>query len=477
MTLQDRPSATLQSGRSMIRLLALCGYFYQSITAVLLILILSHILAPASYTTFSLTIAVSQLVTVIAFEWLQLAGQRFLASSQGDESTRLRSSMFSAFALSILALASLVGLATVVTDLPPTLTGLGLAITILQGTTELHYMVIRVVGGLAASSLLLISRATFLLVGAVAGAKLVGTAEAALLGTLTGHGLGLVLGSIVDHTLIRWSPRRTTAADLAAFARYGMLASGASVVHLSAPILIRFLVIGRLGIASDASAGFSMALDLLQRPFSVLLSAIHTICYPDVVSRFDNGTRQEAQRRATELFDLALSSTALMLGGLIAFIPDAARYFVPPALMPAFIAVTPSVAAFYFLHTHLQATLALVPHLQKAALRLIIIAAAQLALISLFVFASTLAGMSPTAALTSAAVATGLMILFASWPTIRFGAYPSAGPVAAAIVGATIIGSFTLMPSAPLDWLIGKIFAAGAISLLVAWYGDLLRHH
>jgi O-antigen/teichoic acid export membrane protein len=459
----------------MIRLLALCGYFYQSLTAILLIFVLSHVLEPASYTTFSLTIAVSQFLTIVAFEWLQLAGQRYLSSSRGDEAVRLQSSLFSALALSILALAALGGLAATLGWTSRALIGLALAITIMQGITELHYMMIRVSGRLAAASILLISRATFLMLGAIAGAMIYRTATAALIGMLAGHSLGLVLGSIVDGALLRWSPRRTQKSDLADFASYGMLASGASVVHLSAPILIRFLVIDRYGIASSGSAGFSMALDLLQRPFSVLLSAIHTISYPDVVLRFDKGTKQESQQAAAELFELAICSTALMLGGLIAFIPDGARLFVPPALLPSFLAVTPSVAAFYFLHTHLQATLALVPHLQKAALRLIIVAACQLALISAFVSISIATGMSPTTALTSAAVATGFMILFASRPTTRFGAYPRARVVVSAAVGAALIGSFAALPSLPLQWLLTKIVAAAIITFAVARIGNFLK--
>jgi len=460
----------------MIRLLALCGYVYQSFTAIILIFVLSHVLEPSHYTAFSLTIAVSQFLTVVAYEWLQLAGQRFLSSSRGDEAAQLQSSLFTALALSTLALAVVGGIALSLGWTSRLLIALGLAITIMQGTTDLHFMMIRVSGRLAASSLLLISRATLLLLGAATGAWFYGTTTAALLGILAGHSLSLVLGSLVDGAILHWSPRRSRRADLAAFARYGVLASGASIVHLSAPILIRFLVIGRYGISSSDSAGFSMALDLLQRPFSVLLSAIHTISYPDVVRRYDNGTRQEAQKAGAELFDLAICSTAIMLGGLITFIPDTARLFVPPALIPSFLAVTPGVATFYFLHTHLQATLAMVPHLQKAALRLIVLAACQLLLISIFILISSAVDTSPISALVSAAVATGIMIVLASGPTIRFGARPRIGLAVSAIVGGTLIGSLVALPSVPLVWLAGKIVVAAAVTLFVAWYGDFLHH-
>ncbi|WP_456686391.1 hypothetical protein, partial [Bradyrhizobium sp. P5_C11_2] len=463
----ERPEAV----RFMVRLLALSSYFYQSFAAILLIFALGYLLDPAQYTTYSLMIAVSQFAAVVAFEWIQLAGQRFLSSSNGDETIRLRSSMFSALALSALALAVVAGGGAIARAESASLIGLGVAITVVQGTTDLHYMTIRVSGRLGPASVLMICRATFLVLGAVVGAKLHGTAESALLGLLAGHVFGLAAGSIVDRKLLNWSPRRTRRSDLSGFARYGMLASGASVVHLSAPILIRFLIIGRFGVASSSSAGFSMALDLLQRPFSVLLSAIHTISYPDVVARFDNDTRAVAQEAATDLFDLAICTTALMLGGLIAFIPDAARLFVPAALAPSFIAVTPSVAIFYFLHTHLQSTLALIPHLEKAAMRLIVVAACQLALIATFILIGAAAGLGTTTTLLSAGLATGLVIGFASGPTVRFGAYPSPGLALSAIVGAAFIAALVLLPSEPLPWLLAKAAAAAFITAVIAWAG------
>lgn len=460
----------------MFRLLALGSYFYQSLVAILLILALSHVLEPASYTTYSLTVAVSQLAAVVAFEWLQLAGQRFLSSSQGDETPRLQSSLITALALSIAALIAAAGLALLSGRITLPLIATGLAVTIAQGTVDLHYMMIRVSGRLPSASMLMIFRATFLLVGAIAGAKLHGTAEAALAGILVGHALGLVLGSLIDRTLLHWSPRIARKSDLSAFARYGMLASGASVVHLSVPIMMRFMIVDRFGIGSSASAGFSMAIDLLQRPFSVLLSAIHTISFPEVVLRYDTGTRRDAQQAVAGLFELAFCSTALMLGGLIAFIPDAATFFVPPALAASFLAATPSVATFYFLHTHLQATLALVPHLQKAALRLILIAVGQLALISGLVLASSLANLTPTTALASAALATALVILATCAPTIRFGAYPRPGLVLLTTVGAAVIGGLAASPSEPSAWLVGKIVIAAVITLIIVWFGDFLHH-
>ena len=135
-----------------------------------------------------------QLATAVAFEWLQLSGQRFLSSSQGDERRRdcnhpCSARSHSAAPPAAAALAALSG------RIPGSLIGITLAVTIVQGTVDLHYMMIRVSGRLSSASILMICRATFLLVGAIVGAKLHGTAEAALVGMLAGHGLGLALGS------------------------------------------------------------------------------------------------------------------------------------------------------------------------------------------------------------------------------------------------------------------------------------------
>jgi hypothetical protein len=48
--------------------------------------------------------ASSQLLCVLMFEWLQLAGLRFLAAAKENEAARLRSSLFAAALMSAAAL-------------------------------------------------------------------------------------------------------------------------------------------------------------------------------------------------------------------------------------------------------------------------------------------------------------------------------------------------------------------------------------
>lgn len=457
----------------MIRLLALVSYIYQSAAAIVLIFAISHLLLPADYTNFSLALASSQLLCVLMFEWLQLAGLRFLAAAKGDDAARLRWSLFAAGLLSAVALVSIGGAASLASTLERSVVVLGLAVAVLQGITDMYFMVIRLSDRLGMAALLLILRASLLLVGAVAGAALYGTTEATLFGIASGHATGLVAGLIAHRTRLRRVPRRTMLSDWANFCRYGMLAAGASVIHLSVPVMIRFIVVSRLG-ATGAGAGFSMALDLLQRPFWVLNAAIHTVNYPEVVSHFEHGTDEDAKRSTARMFDFVICTTAVMLGGLIGFLPDAGRILVPRDILESFLAVAPTAAIFYFLHTHLQATLAIIPHLQKSAARLVVVAVCQLAMVAAFSTIAVVAGLSPSGAVAGASIATAIVILSASRPTIRFGAIPRWSLVMAATIAAILIGSLSALPSQPLIWLVGKIAVAAIATALIAWRGDFL---
>lgn len=459
----------------MIRLLALISFVYQSASAIVLIFALSHILAPSEYTIFSLALASSQFLSVLMFEWLQLAGVRFLAAARGDDATRLRSSLVAAALLSTIVLISFGGVASLASTLAIRVIGLGLALAVLQGLTDMHFMMTRVSDKLGTASLLMIIRASLLMIGAIAGALFRGTTEATLLGLVSGQAAALAIGWMLHRLPLMRVSAQSILADWADFSRYGMLAAGASVIHLSVPVTIRFIVISGLAAAGPgATAGFSMAIDLLQRPFAVLLAAIHTMNYPEVVIQFEHGSEHDAHDATARLFDFILCATIVMLGGLIGFLPDAARLFVPADFLASFLAATPAAAAFYFFHTHLQSTLAVIPHLRKSALRLVVVAAFQLLAVAAVSAVAVFYAASPPRVLALAALATAVVIVLASGPTIRFGAVPRAGLFGIATVFAIIIGSFSTVASAPLIVLVGKIALAAAATTLIAWYGGFL---
>lgn len=459
----------------MIRLLAFGGYVFQSAAAIALIFAISHLLSPVSYTSFSLALASSQLLCVFMFEWLQLAGVRFLAAAEGEDAARLRSSLFAAGLASTFVLVTVGSAGSLIGTLAPRVVALGLAIAVLQGVTDLYFMAIRVSDRLGTAAFLGILRASLLLAGAVAGASIHGTAEATLLGIVAGHTTSLVAGLVAHRTPLRRVPLRVMLKDWMDFSRYGMLAAGASVIHLSVPVMIRFIVVGSLGTsAPTTSAAFLMAIDLLQRPFAVLVAAIHTVSYPDVVIQFERGTDDQARRATSRLLDFILCATTVMLGGLIGFLPDASRLFVPTDLLASFLAVAPAVAVFYFLHTQLQATLAVIPHLRKSATRLVAVAACQLVLVSVVSKIAAVLALSTAAQIASAAVATAIVILCGSGPIIRFGVAPKWLLLAVSIVVAILIGAFAAVPSEPVFWLAGKVVISAIAVALVAWQGEFL---
>ena len=457
----------------MTRLLAMAGYVYQSAAAIILIFAISHLLPAADYTSFSLALASSQLLCVLMFEWLQLAGLRFLAAAGEDEAARLRWSLFGAGLASAGALVVVGSGASLVSAFPAAIIALGLGISVLQGLTDLYFLSIRLSDRLGVSSSLLALRATALLAGAVMGGAISGTAEAVLLGIASGHMLGLVAGLIAYRTPLERASLQTMLADWKTFARYGMLAAGASVIHLSVPVLLRVIIIGRLG-ATGAGAGFSIALDLLQRPFWVLNAAIHTVSYPELVKDFEHGTAVKSVQSARRMFEFMICTTLVLLGGLVGFIPDAARILVPRESLDGFLATAPTVAAFYFLHTHLQATIAVVPHLEKLATRLVLVAAGQLAIVAAVALVAVWAGLSPRHAVGCASLATLATILIALGPTLRFEAFPRWPLVMQAFLAAILIGSLGSMPTEPATWLAGKIVIAAIATAIIGWRGDFL---
>ncbi|MBC9876952.1 hypothetical protein G8O24_06265 [Bradyrhizobium sp. INPA01-394B] len=461
----------------MTRLFALAGVVYQSAAAIILIFLLGRVLSPLAYATFSLTLAASQLLSVLMFEWLQLAGVRFLAAAVRDDAERLRSSLFAAALASALALLVIGGL--VVSFVPPIAASVGyvgLALAVAQGATDLHFMVVRVSHRLGAAAFLLILRATLMVGGATAAAWFHGTADAALLGMLGAQLASLIAGQWLHPYALRKVARSDLLRDWGGFAHYGMLAAGASVLHLSVPVSMRFVVVSGLGANAPAvTAGFSMAIDLLQRPFAVLVAAIHTVNYPEVVHQYERGSAADARSAVAHLLDFIICATLVMLGGLIGFLPDAGQLFVPASILPGFLQTSAAAACFYFMHCHLQSTLAIAPHLTKSAVRLVVVALCQLLLVlAVAVPTQAITGI-PTFVLTGAILATAIVIVLAAGPMIRFGATPRWSLVAASVAGAAIIGAFSAVPSTSAIWLGAKIVAATAIVALLAWRGRFLE--
>lgn len=470
----------------MIRALAMLSYVYQSASALVLIVCLSHLLPAEVYITVSLVLASAQLAGVLAFEWIQLAGVRYLSSATGETAPRLRISLFladllGAAALSVAALALVVLLRLFPATLPgdfasgAALMLLGLGIAIAQGLTDLALSMVRVGGRLGRAAALMLLRASALLIFTVAGAWFEGSARGALAGHLAGHAVSLAL-LLASHTyLLRGASWRLHGADLARFSRYGMPAAAASVTHLTVPVAIRYLIVGWYAGDPAVAAAASLALDLLQRPFSVLVAAIHVVHYAEVVAAHDRAEPREARAATAHLLEFILCAGAIMLGGLIAFLPEAGHLLVKADWQADFVRVGLGVTVFFFFHTQIQTTLAIVPQLQERTARLIAVAAGQLATVAILVLAGVWLGASPRDALLLAAVGTALVCLCAAGPTLAYGAVPNGRVAGASAIGAALIGATALHTDAGLVWLGARVVLAAVIVAGIVWAGDFLQ--
>jgi hypothetical protein len=260
--------------------------------------------------------------------------------------------------------------------------------------------------------------------------------------------------------------------DIAALASYGMAASFASVLFLGVNICVRIFIIRSLGITSPAAAGFSMAYDLLQRPFSVVIAAFHMVAYPEVVASHEQGSQKEAQHAVSYLFELFLCPTILLLGTLIALLPDVAFLVVPADRLNDFLAFAPAACVFGFASVHLQMTGAVVPHLLRTPRRLIATAIGQFLGVGAIMAGGMAAGMQPTTTLMAAGVGTLLWMAAMAGQTWRFGALPRAGLILASALAGLIIVAIGWLPVSPLAQFVVKTGLAISFAAAIAYYGN-----
>lgn len=459
----------------MTRLFILSGYFYQSLVAIALIFLIGHAVDGASYTAFSLASATSQFVSVLAFEWLQIAGMRFLAGADETERPRWRKVIYLAFGLSGFLLLLVAVTAQMVWPLLGPMAGLVVALALAQGAADLLLTVIRAEGGALRSALLQIIRSSCVLAAASIGAWHLGTAEAALTGMLLGQIAGGAAALFTARNMLGVAQHTPALRDLATIARYGLAASVASVLHMSASLAVRFLIVRALGVSSAGAAGFSIAFDLLQRPFSVLVAALHMAAYPEVVASYERGSAQESRIATARLIELYLCPTIVLLASLVAVLPHIAFLLVPPALLEGFLASAAAICAFAFANVHLQMTAAIVPHLLMRTPRLIIVATGQLLAVSGLVAIVLKAGGSAAMALVLASLATLLWMLTMAGPTWRFGARPRLWLLLASAVGSLGVIALDGLPFQGQGLLASKLAAIAALSAAIAYFGGFLR--
>lgn len=388
----------------MAKIIALGAYFYQALIAFGLLIIVAHWLAPADYASYSLFISLSQFGAIAAFEWVRFSCMRFYPGQTVEsEAAERRTIVAEAAACALLCLvAAAISLAFGVTPLVALVGGL---VAVAQGGSDLHLTMLRFRQDFRAFSVLQGSRATILAAGTLMGAILSPT----FLSTVTGLFAGYALYALLAALLSRRSGRRPgTPLDMSRVKKhlvYGSVSAGAATASMFAPLALKAIFTSALG--SGGAAGALLALDLLQRPFVLIVSALQAIQYPEIVAAHDKSGKTPALRHQLGQYYALLTSFALMMAaGIFAVLQPATWLVISPDLRAGFLATAPFVIILSLARVLTQIMLPTPLHLRQRLTAIFALAAIDCALLNLGALAAGFL-VAPTGAVMMAGGALG----------------------------------------------------------------------
>ncbi|WP_077959687.1 hypothetical protein [Ensifer adhaerens] len=427
----------------MAKIIALGAYFYQAVIAFGLLIVVAHWLAPADYASYSLFISICQFAAIAAFEWVRFACTRFYPGPDAEtEAAERRTILVEALACAVLCLIA-AGL-SLLFGVPPVVALVGGLVSIAQGGSDLHLTMLRFRQDFRAFSVLQGSRATILAAGTLAGALV----SPSFLSTVTGLLGGYAAYGLLAFILSRRAENRTaTALDSARVRKhlvYGSVSAGAATAAMFAPLALKAIFTTALGTAG--AAGALLALDLLQRPFVLIVSALQAIQYPEIVAAHDRTEDRTGLARQLGHYYALLTSFALMMAaGIFAVLLPAAWLVVSPDLQQAFLATAPAIIVLSLVRTLTQIMLPTPLHLRQRLALILLLAVIDCALLNLGALTALLMAGPDGAALAwgstiGAILASlvGLRLMSSldfdfSWPPVLF---------AAAGLGAAILAFF-----------------------------------
>ncbi|WP_244598628.1 hypothetical protein [Rhizobium tubonense] len=320
--------------------MALAAYFYQAAVAFGLLLTVAHVLSPADYSRYSLFISISQFTAIFCFEWIRFACSRFYPGRTQHSEASERRALTIEFAVSAV-FCVLAAAASIIFGVPPAIALLGGLVAVFQGASDLHLTILRFKQQFRIFSRLQGSRATILAAGTLGGT--------ALSQTFAFTAGGLLAGYLV-YSLVAFLATRNRLTEAAAFEPklvrkhfvYGSVAAGAAVVAMLAPLTLKSILTGMLG--TEGAAGVLLALDLLQRPFVLIVSALQAIQYPDIVALYDREGETSLLRRSLgEYYSLLTGFAFMTASGIFALLQPIGHFIIASGLQQGFLAAAPFV--------------------------------------------------------------------------------------------------------------------------------------
>ena len=454
----------------MARLLALLSYAYQAVLAFGSLLIVAHLLAPAEYALYSLFMATTQLAAIAAFEWIRFACSRFYPGDDAASEALQRGTMAREFGASLLVAASIALAAALAGLVPPMLAVLGLAVVLLQGWTDLLLTMMRFRQQFSAFSWLQGFRAIALAIGSIVGASVLGSAEGAAVGLVAGY-VTMSAVALALEIAARRPPARWSMATVRQHLRYGSVSAGASVIGLVAPLGLRLILQGTFG---PAAAGALLAIDLLQRPFVLVISAVHGVQYPVVVRAHDTRAA-DFPRQLGRYYALLVTLALLTAAGVAAILPLVSTWLVAEDMREAFVATAPAVLIVFLMRATTQNVFATPAHLLQAMRVIILLAVTDAVLLNASAAigaalpGSTLTTVCLAAAIGSVAYAVAGIFTLRALP-FATAPRPVLAALAALVLCLGITASTWTLAGAAIAMVIGSGLGVVALGLLYAEY-------
>jgi len=416
----------------MAKIIALGAYFYQAVIAFGLLIVVAHWLAPADYASYSLFISICQFAAIAAFEWVRFACMRFYPGADADsEAAERRAILTEALACAMLCL--IAAGVSLIFGVPPVVALVGGLVSIAQGGSDLHLTMLRFRQDFRAFSVLQGSRATILAAGTLLGALI----SPSFLSTVTGLLAGYIAYGLLAFLLSRRADTRPAAAldnvRIRKHLIYGSVSAGAATAAMFAPLALKAIFTSALG--ATGAAGALLALDLLQRPFVLIVSALQAIQYPEIVAAHDRtGDRAALPRQLGQYYALLTSFALMMAAGIFAALLPATWLVISPDLQQGFLATAPAIIVLSLVRTLTQIMLPTPLHLRQRLALILLLAVADCVLLSLGALAvlalagandAALAWGSAIGAILAALIGLRLMSSLAfdfSWPPVLFAA-------------------------------------------------------
>jgi O-antigen/teichoic acid export membrane protein len=363
----------------MAKIVAFAAYFYQAAVAFGLLIIVAHVLSPADYSRYSLFISISQFTAIFCFEWIRFACSRFYPGRTEKSERSERRALSVEFTVSAV-FCILAAAASIFFGVSPVIALFGGLVAVLQGASDLHLTMLRFRQQFRSFSRLQGSRASILAIGTLGGAALDRTFVFTAGGLLAGY---------VVYTVLAVLMTRNRLTEAAAFEPrlvrkhfvYGSVAASASVVSLLAPLGLKSILTGMLG--TEGAAGALLALDLLQRPFILIVSALQAIQYPDIVALYDHdGETSDLRRRLGEYYSLLTGFTFMTASGIFALLQPIGHFIIAPGLQQGFLAAAPFVTGIAVCRSLTQNMLPTPSHLRHRLRSIFLLSAADCLLLN-----------------------------------------------------------------------------------------------